>query len=85
MYRPDIVLMDIRMPSMDGLAAPRQILRSHPSAKTVIVPYYDAVLSDAAREAGACGYALKRNLLDLVPLILSTAPGKSTPINTGIL
>jgi DNA-binding NarL/FixJ family response regulator len=74
MYRPDVVLMDIRMPGLDGLAATRQIMRSHPSAKIVIVTDYDDDgLRDAAREAGACGYALKRNLLDLVPLILSAA------------
>jgi len=73
-YRPDVVLMDMRMPVMDGLAATRQIVRSDPSAKVVIVTDYDDKdLRGAACEAGACGYALKRNLLDLVPLIRSAA------------
>lgn len=73
MYRPDIVLMDIRMPVMDGLAATRQIVLSDASAKVVIVTDYDDDdLRSAAREAGACGYALKRNLLELIPLIRST-------------
>jgi DNA-binding NarL/FixJ family response regulator len=64
--------MDIRMPRMDGLAATRQILGSHPLAKIVIVTDYDDdALREAAREAGACGYVLKLDLLELAPLIRS--------------
>ena len=71
--RPDVVLMDIRMPIVDGLTATRQILRSDPGAKIVIVTDCDDEdLRGAARDAGACGYALKRNLLDLPQLIRST-------------
>jgi CheY-like chemotaxis protein len=71
-HRPDILLMDIQMPGMDGLAATRQIRLLHPSAKVVIVTGHDDdALRKAAREAGACGYVLKLNLLELAPLICS--------------
>jgi CheY-like chemotaxis protein len=65
-HRPEIVLMDVRMPRMDGLAATRLLLRHHPDARIIIVTdYNDDELRSAAREAGACGYALKHNLTEL--------------------
>jgi two-component system response regulator DegU len=54
------------MPRIDGLAATRQILNHHPAARIVIVTdYNDDGLRSAAREAGACAYALKNNLTEL--------------------
>jgi len=73
-HRPSIVVMDIRMPRLDGLAATRQIVRAHPGARVVIVTDYDDdALRHAAREAGACGYMLKGNLLGLAALLRSAA------------
>jgi two-component system response regulator DegU len=69
-YRPDIVLMDVRMPVMDGLMATRQICQSDPSARVVIVTDYDDEdLRCAASAAGACGYTLKQDLSELIDLL----------------
>jgi DNA-binding NarL/FixJ family response regulator len=65
---------EVVMQRMDGLAATKQILLFDPSAKVLIVTDYDDdALRDAAQEAGACGYALKLNLLDLAQQVRSLA------------
>lgn len=65
-YRPDWVLMDIKMKEMDGLLATRQIKAAFPEARVVIVTGFDdAKLREAALSAGACAYVSKGNLLEL--------------------
>ena len=71
-HRPDVVLMDIRMSRLDGLAAMKQIRHFDPAARVIIVTAYDDnSLRNAAREAGSCAYVLKENLLDLAQIVLS--------------
>jgi DNA-binding NarL/FixJ family response regulator len=73
-HRPDIVLMDVRMPGMDGLAATRALRRADPKAKIVVVTDYDDDdIRSAACAAGACGYILKQNLTELALLLRSIA------------
>jgi DNA-binding NarL/FixJ family response regulator len=58
--RPDVVLMDIRMPGLDGLAATRSIVDTDPEAKVVVLTTFD--LDEyvfAALRAGASGFLLK--------------------------
>ena len=58
--RPDVVLMDLRMPKMDGVAATEKIKAEHPEVNVLVLTTYE---SDAdilrAVEAGATGYLLK--------------------------
>ncbi len=68
--QPDLVLMDIEMKRMDGLAATRQIIAAYPEARIVIVSQYgDDQTREAARQAGACGYVMKENLMEVRRLL----------------
>lgn len=58
--RPDIVLMDLKMPVMDGLAATRAILAEDPEARIIVLTTYDGDEDvHRALSAGARGYLLK--------------------------
>ena len=68
--RPDVVLMDIQMEGMDGITSTRQIKAKDPGARVIVVTDYDQPdLREAAGQAGACGYVLKENLLELVRML----------------
>ncbi len=57
---PDVVLMDLSMPVLDGVAATRLILADHPSVKVVVLTSFsDRDRVDDALAAGAVGYQLK--------------------------
>jgi len=56
---PDIVLMDIKMPDMDGIAATRQLKEKMPEVRVVMLTLYGNEYVTQAIEAGASGYILK--------------------------
>jgi DNA-binding NarL/FixJ family response regulator len=76
-YSPDVVLMDLRMPRLDGIAATRAIVEAHPDARVVALTSYEG---DAdiyrALDAGACGYLIKDMVgSDVVGAIRTAASG----------
>jgi len=77
--RPDVVLMDLNMPVMNGVQATQRLRRRLPNLRVLILTTYadDAWVIDAIR-AGAAGYLLKDTRRDdLVAAIKGTAEGKS--------
>ena len=77
--RPDVVLMDLRMPEMDGVTAINQIKAEHPETQILVLTTYE---SDAdilrAIETGASGYLLKdAPREELFGAIRAVAEGKS--------
>jgi DNA-binding NarL/FixJ family response regulator len=76
---PDVVLMDLRMPAMDGAEATGRILAEHPQTKVLVLTTYDTD-ADIVRavEAGATGYLLKDSPRgQLVEAVRSAARGET--------
>lgn len=77
-HRPDLVLMDLSMPVMDGLEATRAILEEFPDARIIVLTTY-AGDEDVHRalDAGAVGYLLKDMLVaDVLKVIRSVIGGR---------
>jgi len=77
--KPDLVLMDLKMPIMNGIEATRQIVRQHPEIPVLVLTTYDADkwVFDAIR-AGAKGYILKDTPHEqLIAAVRGTVAGQS--------
>jgi response regulator NasT len=57
--KPDLILMDIRMPKLDGIAATERIMQARRTAIIMITAYSERELVEAALQAGASGYLVK--------------------------
>jgi two-component system, NarL family, response regulator len=75
---PDVILMDLQMPVIGGVAAIRAIRAIEPGARVIALTTYDGDADiHRALSAGACGYLLKDALIDLlVAAIRAAAAGK---------
>ncbi|MGE5433361.1 MAG: response regulator [Candidatus Doudnabacteria bacterium] len=77
--KPDVVILDIAMPLLNGVEATRQILRREQRVHVLIVSMYahEAYVTQVL-QAGACGYILKDSVgIDLLRAVESAADGKS--------
>lgn len=79
-HKPDLVLMDIRLPGVSGIEACEKIIEKHPDIKVIMLTSYaeDEMLFSAIK-AGASGYVLKQiNADDLIKSLNSVAKGEAS-------
>jgi DNA-binding NarL/FixJ family response regulator len=70
-YKPDWILLDIRMNSMDGLTAAEKIKQKDPNAKIIIITNYDeASYRNRAKSISVFAYILKENLNELINILI---------------
>jgi DNA-binding NarL/FixJ family response regulator len=82
---PDVVLMDLKMPRLNGIHATRQIGDRYPAVKVVVLTTYDTDewLFDAIR-AGACGYLLKDSDSEAIVAAIRGAVEGETSIDPAV-
>ncbi len=68
--RPDLLIMDIKMPDVDGIAAAEELTRERIAPVVLVTAYSDQGLVERAREAGVVGYVVKPfREAELMPVI----------------
>ena len=68
--RPDVVVMDVKMPVMDGITAAEKIAKEHAAAVVLLTAFSQTELVEKARDAGAMAYVVKPfTPADLLPAV----------------
>lgn len=68
--KPDLILLDVEMPKLDGLSACRVIRAKVPASEILILTVYESLdLARIAAESGAWGYVSKSSIFRLIPTI----------------
>jgi NarL family two-component system response regulator LiaR len=77
---PDIVLIDLLMPKMDGVAATRKIRQSHPSTQVIVLTsFHDEKILHKALQAGAAHYLFKNVTIDELAAAIRSAYRQTSP------
>ncbi len=75
-YKPDLILMDIRMEKMSGIDAAKEILKMDPKAKILLITtFQDDEYIATALSLGCKGYILKQNIKGIIPAINAVHSG----------
>ncbi|MEM1054795.1 MAG: response regulator transcription factor [Bacteroidota bacterium] len=82
---PDVVLMDIEMPEMDGVTATREMARRYPEVAVVMLTVFDddARVLDAL-DAGAAGYLVKEAPIEAVVAAMREATSGGVPLDPSV-
>jgi DNA-binding NarL/FixJ family response regulator len=84
--RPDIVLMDVRMPGLNGVSATRALKEEMPDLKVIVLSVYDLEeYRDAALASGASAYVVKKSMIEELIPAMKCATQTSSPSTSHVV
>lgn len=83
--RPNVVIMDLRMPELDGVEATRQIVQAHPTVAVLVLTMFDedSMVADAL-QAGARGYLVKGAEQEEIERAIRTVAGGGVVVSSEV-